>query len=783
MEHLQTAKLVWTRYLLPRTRPFLWRIAGPLLFTVLYVVILWWFAVVDVYNSQFFCDGHRKTYLAYNLFRVLFITYLACLFYCLGRCQLRWLERRYGPLRLSLLDEFVLCFFSGAAVMAFFLFALGFLNLYYRLVMSLITIPLVPVAYPAVADYVTRISVAFRQTWVNDRNPARASLKWISLGCVGFLAILLLIMKGLPPGGYGDYYTHYLPYFKQVVESHGLWPNDIWYHFYVSKGATITFLGVLLTDFQAPELVTYLFFLASALALCSIMSKCSRNVVAPLTAVAAYIAAFVFTDRPGNISAWGIFQKHHEFTASLIASVAWALIQWREDGPQRKAWTLITAVLVAHTVLFAPTSLPLVLVMIGLGLIGAGLYRRWPLVRSLLVLSLVGPSVVVGLMALNYKITGMVEITPFRTCWKFADQEKFSKWWSPYLMVLLEEGSAPDMGDIQVVKHLDMPRHAYIKQVLRAEAVRCFLPHQLCVIGVAGGIVLLFLRGRRIPFSLFRVSFLLAGTLASAALLSQIATQPVSVYRYFSFTVLFGVGTAVSAWLLLFRLMRSRRLVWLSSYILPYTVVCWVTAHVVWTIPEVELRRCWNCARGSTSLASGFASTNGVFWPAVAMRKVIGPTARVYTLNVNNYSTAPQCELESFVSFALHRDWHEILFEPAPRAREVLQAQGLNYFVIDLNAIVVDIIQYSPLLCPENIRDNFEVAWREGDVYLLTWPGSSTTPVPEGFMDRYRDEYFTRWFNLRDLYGRLNLIYQQNKGQHGPIHRDQWLPPVKGWQH
>jgi hypothetical protein len=781
MEHLQTFRQLWIQSLVHRMR-LSWRIAGPVLFSLLYVAILTWFAVIDVYHRRFFNAGHGTTYLTYNLFRVLFIAYLACIFYSLGHWQLRCLERRYGTLRLNLVDEFVLCFFSGAAVAAFFLFALGFLNLYYRLVMALITIPLVAAAYPAVVDYATRVPVVFRRTWLNDRNTSRVYLKWISLGCVGFLMILLLIMKGLPPGGYGDYYTHYFPYFRHVVQSHGLWPNDIWYHFYVSKGATITFLGVLLTDLQAPELVTYLFFLVSALTLYSIVSKFTSSVAGPLTAMAAYIAAFVYTDLPGSISAWGTFQKHHEFTASLIAAVAWALIHLREDGGQRKAWTVIAAVLAAHAVLFAPTSLPLVLLMIGLAIAGAGLYRRWPLARSLFTTSCAGVAVVAGLMALNYTITGMVEITPFRPCWKFADQERFSRSWSPYLMVLLDEGSAPDLGDVQAVKQLDMASLAYIKQVLRAGAVRCFLPHWLCVVAVLGAIALQCLRGRRIPFSLFRVVFLAVGTLAGAALLSQITSQPVSVFRYFSFTVFFGVAASVSVWLLLFRLIPSRRMVWLSSYILPYTVVFWVTAHVMWTIPEGELQRCWDFARGSLSLASGFASTKGVFPPAVAIREVTGPAARVYTLNLNNYCMAPECELESFVSFALRRDWHEILFEPAPRARAVLEAQGLNYFLIDLDADVIDIFQHSPLLCPANIQNNLEVAWRQGNVYLLTWPSKDTTPLSEEFLLSYTDEYLTRTLDLQDLYERVRLIYEQNKGQTFAIRRDTSLAHVKGWQ-
>jgi hypothetical protein len=754
---------------------------GRLAFTLLYVLIVFWFSVVDVYHRRFFDVGHGRTYLAYNAFRLLFLFYLACMLYCQGHWQLGWIKRRCPAFQLTLPDEFILCFFCGAAVLAILLFALGFLNLYYRSVAAVITIPLVALAYPAVADYAARSWAAFRRTWVIERNPARAPLKWIALGCVTFLAALLLVMKGLPPGGGPDYYTHYFPYFRRVIESHGLWPNDLWYHFYVSKGASLTFLGILVTDLQAPELVTYLFFIASAIALYSIVAKFTNNAAAPLTAVAAYIAGFVYTDMPGNISGWGIFQKHHEFTASLIASVAWALVQFK-DNPARRGWTLVTGLLVAHAVLFSPTSLPLVLFMIGVAIISAGLCQRWPLVRSLLAVAFVGPILVAALMFLNYEITGMVECTPYRTCLRLANQERFSKWWSPYLLVLLDEGSAPGAGDIQVVEHTDMTRYAYIKQLLRVELLRCFFPHRVFLAGAIGGITLLWLRGGRVPYELWRIVFILGGTLAGSAFLSQLVTQPISAYRYFSFTVFFGVAIAASAWLLLFRLMPSRRFVWLTSYILPYSVLCWITAHTVWTIPDAELRHCWQFARGSLSLADGYASTRGVFLPAVKIRKITGPNARVYTLNELNYSTAPDTELESFVSFSLHREWHEIMFAPSRRAREVLQAQGLNYFLIDLNALVVDTLQYSPLFCGANIRDNFQVAWKEGDVYLLTWPGSNTTPLPEEFLERYDEAYFTKQYDLRDLYERVKLIYKQNNGQPYPIYRDPALPPVKGWQ-
>jgi hypothetical protein len=537
-------------------------------------------------------------------------------------------------------------------------------------------------------------------------------------------------------------------------------------------------------------LVTYLFFLVSALALFSILRKFTNNTAIPFTGMAAYLGAFVYTNQPGSISEWGLFQKHHEFTASLLASVAWAAVMFKEgDVPRRKAWTFFTSLLVMHTILFAPTTFPLVLLTFALLVLAAAVKKSWPLVRSFSVVGGVAAAVLLSLMANNYLVTGMAEITPFRTYWKYADQEKFSKSWSPYLMVLLEEGSAPGMGDIQVVEHTNITRFEYIKQIVRAHTIRYFLPGWDLVSGkyvasvLVCACVVLYLVGRRAPFPLWRVAIPIGGMLLVAVGLSQIVNQPISAYRYFSFTVFFTVTGVVVLWIVLFRLLPSRKLTGFTSYLLPTGLTCWITVHTFIALPDDEFRFCRDFTLGRTSLADGYGyRQHAVYPPAVAMRRLIGPEARVYTFNQNNYSMAPGCELESFVSFALGTDWHEIMFEPPERARELLQKQGLNYFLIDFDSLVLDLSQHSALFQPANVEKYFGVRWRQGNVYLLTWRGNDTEPLANDFMCRYNDDYFNKWFCTRPLYERVKLIYEMNKGNPYPIRRDPTLPPVKGWQ-
>ena len=98
-------------------------------FVGLFVAVLAWFRLVDVYYQYFFTA--TPLYLGYTIARVLFIAYLAWTQFYVGRKLLQFWNRRGAALKLILLDEFILCFYAGGALIAVFNFVLGFLSLYY----------------------------------------------------------------------------------------------------------------------------------------------------------------------------------------------------------------------------------------------------------------------------------------------------------------------------------------------------------------------------------------------------------------------------------------------------------------------------------------------------------------------------------------------------------------------------------------------------------------------------------------------------------------------------
>jgi len=753
-------------------------------FIALFLGVLGYFNLGDTYHRHFF-QASAKAYLPYYLCRCLLLAYLTWFLCFVGRCIIYRLDRSGTAFSLGLVESLLLAFFVGAAAVSFAIFGLGFLNLYYKWLAALIVGIVLALSYSDFFVLARRAWNETKLTFWNDRNPLRLGVCWTMTAIFLASAGLLLVAKGLFPGGGGDYYTHYFGYFKQVVQSHGLWPNDVWYHFYISKGNTIVFLGILLSDALAPEIITFGFVLASALALGCLIQRFTTSFAWPLAGMTAFLCALVYTPADHFYPEWGLFQKHHEFTLSLLSSVTWLMVIMPRaaDPSTERAWKIALCLLVGHLVLFAPTTTPLVIGALAINWTVSRLITRQRLVaRCCFWGCAAAATVFISLMALNYAVTGMAEITPFRPFWKFANQERFSQQVSPYLMVLLEQGSLPSMGDFTSVDLSGTTVIEYYWRLLRLFAAANFFPWRIIFLSLAAIISIQLLRGRRTSIGFWNAAAPIGGLLITALLLTRIVNQPVSTYRYYSFLLFYVVAGAVLTWCWSFQLLPSRRLVGATGYILPCLIGFIILRQSWYSMPSSERHHIARFATCRLSLAEGYQThQNGVTMSIVDMRDHMPPGARLYGFNCNNYCMAPGCDYESFVSYSLGKNWHVIMFEPANVAREELQRQGLNYFAIEPDNLVIDILQYSPLFQWDQIEHNLEVAWTDGDSYLLTWPGPNTTPIPCEFLGRYRDGYANP-FDLEPLYERVKLIYEQNKGKSYPVYTDPSLPPVKGWQ-
>ncbi len=811
-----------------------------------FVGLLCFFFQVDVYHQYYDGTGSNLLYIGYNLARVCFAGYLAWMLYFAGRQVLALLHRQ-GADEDCRLDRFIKCFVVGAASVTVLLFVVGYLNLYYRWTAAGLALALLIPSHDAFQKVVIQLRAAILEKYQTTSLCQRAG--YALPGC-SFLviSIILLAAKGIYPSGYGDYFNHYFPYYMHVLDSHGLQPNDVWYQYYYSKGAGLTFFTILLTDYEGPPLVTYLFVLVSALSLYSILRTVLRVPFVPLTAATIYLAAFIFTpsgihlasqlaflddrfltspDLRGFLSSacWGYFQKQHVITAAMLILVFWTTWKFETvNSDLRRSWLTATALGTVGLIVMAPTSCSLLLPFFSVMLLVAMLRRKGKSATGFLALNGVTGATLALIVAANYLLTGMFEMTPIRVWWKLADQQRVSNWLSPYEMLALLEGSDANLGSwrFPYLYGLDIPM--FWNVLMRLHVFRFWFVHKFVFFAVCTGVAaLLLFRVRRtgtiqtllIPVSVFAVS---------ALTISLIVSQPISLFRSYDFFIYFVVLAGALLWVSLIeglvyssmavplanfaaRIMQAQPLNLLTAigrnarsspsttipasglgtllcFILCSTVSALAVIHTLEMTPRY-LQADWvDFATGRMSIAQAYAKQDGLDSGLVAVAQVVGPRQRVWNFNSHLTCVFPDFWLETMISFRLGNRWHEIMFSPPEHAKSILQSQQRNYFFVNLDEPLNDFFPCSPLFHPDHIQDHLALAWSDSSSKcLLTWPGKNTIPLSDAFVRRYRAKVNeTLSWNRQGIFAKLHQIYEDNKGRGYPLAIDPKLPILKGFQ-
>lgn len=510
-----------------RFRSNFWYTFGFIIYVSFYIFIIAWFRVVNVYETHFFyAPPGQGLYLIYALFRIIFICYFAWMLYFIGKIILNFINHKYKPFNLNLLEEFILCFFIGAAVLQFVFVILGYTKLYYTLTAYIIAVPLVAFSYSDIVAFNGKLGMS-----ITEQYKATTTLKKYIYSVLFSIFIIscaaLLIIKGLYPTGDGDYVTHYFPYYKAVITTHSIWPNDVWYQYYYSRGAGLMYFCILLTDFEAPQLISFCFFIISALAGFSLIRSVSDNVLLPFAASIIYITSFIYLST---------FQKHHIITTSFLVSMVWMTIKIDNfSDKSRKIWTILLALLIGNLIIYFPPAASVVLAFLCLMFFESILRRKKMIAKSYAFLLSMGIFSILVVFGINYLITGMAEITPFRFFWKFSNQAKLSEWVSPYLMILLDEGSSSSMGNFG----FELRTISYLISIFSINEI---FPIKSFVIIPLTGVFFLWLNGNRLTFNYWRIIFPILAILFCAVLISFVsAAHLASFIRFFIFTVFFTI--------------------------------------------------------------------------------------------------------------------------------------------------------------------------------------------------------------------------------------------------
>jgi hypothetical protein len=738
--------------------------------TGVFIGILLWFYGTEFYIRHFFDRG--PLVVVDNVERLLLVGILSWLIYVPGAAVATRIMPASAKAALTPAERGVLGFGIGVGIWHVVMLILGILGLYYRVVAdALCLVILVPsgrhfadVAYAAwhkLADFRTAL-------WRRLLTPQEAGTLAVVL-----VAAVVLLRRGLYPGGGGDYYTHYFYYYLAVIENHGLAPNDVWYHYYYSKGSGLSFLGMLLSDPEAPALTTFVCVAFATTAIVTLVKRIAPNSLWPAAGALVYLLFYLMGVETG--SAEGEFQKDHEEIAALVILTMWALCMERLLPP-RPFRVMAAASAVAAAIVTQVVGIVLGL-FVGLLWVGSIVRRQWRDMWGYTFVGAVIAGAVLGMFVLSYLVTGLTSDQPLNLMLRFADPARLDRW-----------GVIPQIITVAWIRDnyealVEPLGWSVFKEVALAMRLDVLWPF---LAGPAIAAVVLKVRDTLADgqLELFpdteTTSFAAATAARFAVLLALLAiialamgrAQNVSFVRLSTFFIplwtLFGI--AASVWLL--SRPSGRRDDPLSWILLPLILLVAVIAG--WQKSDRWVNRLppdlVNVARfvvGKYSLFEAYSNTTspyafgGINPGALAAAKTLPFGTPIWSTNVDSYCMAPGCLIESVVSFKMSGKLDEILGDDPDLAKRRLEEAGLNYFLFMKNFRLLDILPYSRLFAPEVIGRYLGVKWTDGSTFLLTWRGPDTTPIGPDFLDAYkraRNVPESLWFIFSELAPRIAAI-------------------------
>src|ERR1700729_1187725 len=378
-----------------------------------FVGVVLWFDGVDFYHQHFFDTGAIAA--ANNAVRIVFVGILSWLIYAPGAAVVALVTAPPERAALFPAERAVLGFGIGVGIWHVAMLILGVLGLYYQAVMVALCLAVLV----ASARHFGRVAVAGYRA-LADRlarlRQERLSPQEIGVILIAVVAAWLLLRRGLYPGGGSDYFSHYFYYYLAVLKNHSLAPNDVWYHYYYEKGSGLIFLGMLLTDPEAPALTTFPCVIFAAVAIATLAARMAPGSLWPAAGALIYLLYYLlsFSDIGGNE-----FQKDHEEIAALVVLTAWALCMERCAPPLPFRVMAAASAIAAAIVTQAIGGLLCIFV----GLLGTWsmLRRRWREMWAYGAVAAAIGSVVLAMLVLSYVQTGLASDQALDLMLRFAD--------------------------------------------------------------------------------------------------------------------------------------------------------------------------------------------------------------------------------------------------------------------------------------------------------------------------------------------------------------------------
>jgi hypothetical protein len=685
---------------------------------------------MDIFWDHYEAVG--PTLVLYSLSRVVLLAYLVGACVVVGGIVLGLSRRRTEIRAMGRLEYSIMCFFTGAAVYGLGFTVLGYAGLLRFDVALVTTIPVILVTPMVFLRFFPRTAGQPLPQDIGGTRQDNGPVAFILSTYVAVLCVAVIVLRGLSPGtADGDVWEHYLHYYREVLRAGHLQPNDVWYHYFLSRGAGLFFLAGLLSDPLAPQLVSLAFVLAAGVLIGHwIQQWTSRE-----WALLGVVVFFGFTVWDGQS---GAFFKHHAVFSGYVIFLVWLIARiFGNAGSTTPTLTVIAGSIVSiHLGFYQNVAGQLVVAFMVLAVIFAAAQRNRAAATQLTVLLGAEIAGLIVAMVTSYGETGILAVVPLRVFWDIANHGRFDETFgaSGALFVLFTNND--------VARSLDLGLDR-LKVLFRWHFFG-FLLKPVILPAVLLGLVLLLGRGHQTNVRQGKALAVGMGLLAIPTIVFGLLIQGSSTIRLYVF--LGPLLAMLSVGILRIAAMTVRPLRLASRVTGALLVLLAIEATSRGFAESLrEVRGAILFVTGQHSVADTLARTS--IWSDGAtrldffraVRAEIGRNAKILTLGYRpdgSYSF-PGAGLVSEPSYTLGRHYAEIAFGTPEQARRRLRELGIEYVHVRIAPTspfgeLFSAVAFSSLFDPRELPRQFALVATDGENYLLRWRRpDDTADVPD----------------------------------------------------
>lgn len=690
---------------------------GRFLFLSFYVIAITILKNIDVSGKDYEQTGFLIV--LYFGARIVLSIYMMMICFGTGSLLLQSFFRDFRLEKIGVANYLILGFFLGASVYGITLTVVGFAGMLNLPIALLLTVPSLWAAYPLICKTVGMLN---RQIEFSAKFQILPNV--ILLCFIGVIG-LLFFSKGLYPGTLSnDVWEIYLPYYREVIHNGGIWPNDLWYQFYVSKGAGLFFLSALLSDSLAAQLVSSGFIAMSGLIVFYLIKQSLEDALWAILGVTIFFAIYN-----------GHFFKHHCVITGYIAFLIWTAVQMaQQDAARFKIVWSVAAISSFYITFYIP---PIALLLTAFwGILGSVSFmtgRMLCVSRYFFVVALFTVLGASTALIVNYGVTGLAEMVPIRFFWQFTDREKFDSVFGPSgVLFFLYEQAPIDSSLLNKLKNMPF----WIFKVCRLSRLEFIM---LFTLGCLAYPVVSYLFNTNNTIHSMQLKrhgrlFIILASFILPASTIIFFVQMESTYRLFAFTTLvISIILVVFIKLVLETISKLPLPKWFEIFLLAGLSVLALT-QAFQSARQGRLPNMVRYACGRISFADVLKETDDKMRRSVKLgtfekiRQKIGSEARIMAFGCDSapgYSF-PGKGVMAEPTYIVSPHYLSLVFGEPEKAKTLLQSVNINYFLIPLQSPLFTGLAFSKLFKAKNLNRYFEIVSQDGETYLLTWrtPGS-----------------------------------------------------------